>query len=171
MYHLKYFAEEDRLLISVDVAPAQEYAMMVTRRLLRQVLEFLSANFAKMKAEALGRDPSVQNTVLNFEHRHAVDEATATGDARKDEQHRSLIAPPLLVREIKVNPKPDGGATLSFYDGKQYLTVDLTAQRVHVFIAAVLDIAATSGWDFPPIATWLDRAAGADPGPAGRVMH
>jgi len=46
-----------------------------------------------------------------------------------------------------------------FDGGEKFLTLDLTPQRVHLFMAAILDISGTAAWDFPPLATWLDGSS------------
>lgn len=60
---------------------------------------------------------------------------------------------------MKITSRDDGGAVLVFDEGEKYLTFDLTPQRVHLFMAAILDIAGTAEWDFPPLAAWLDGSS------------
>lgn len=185
-YHVSYSAEEDRLLISLEVSPEREYAMGLTRRLTKMLIGALADLQVKkkdgesaaepttaarpagrQKLEALKRDPVVRDTVLSFEHTHAVAESIATGDTRPRARGKPLVAAPLLIREVKIMRKPDGGAVVHLDNRQQVLTLDLDTRRVHSLMAGILDLAEKAGWDFPVIATWLERAVG----PSSQAMH
>lgn len=157
-YNVRYIAAEDRLLMSIDVPPDREFAISLTRRLAKQLIGTLATIHAKRRAAATPANPMARDTVLGFEHQAAVGAAVAGGDARKNTP-KALVAAPRLVRRVKITPKPDGGAALVFDEGERYLTLDLTAQRVHLFMAAILDIAGTAEWDLPPLANWLDGSS------------
>jgi hypothetical protein len=176
-YHVNYSAQEDRLLVSVEVTRDQEYAMGLTRRLTKLLIGTLAdlqvkkkvadldaeGNAAspkvRKKLETVRKDPIKRDTVLKFEHAHAVAASVASGDTRPRQHSKPLVASPRLVREVKISPKADGGAIIKLDDKARVLTLDLNAQRVHSFMAGVLDIAAQAGWDLPVIAAWLDRAS------------
>ena len=119
------------------------------------------------KLEALKRDPAVRDTVLSFEHTHAVAESIATGDTRPRARGKPLVAAPLLIREVKITPKQDGGAIVHLDNKQQVLTLDLDPRRVHSLMAGILDLSDKAGWDFPVIVAWLERAVG----PASRAVH
>ncbi len=173
---MNYSAEEDRLLVAVEVQPDQEYAMGLTRRLTKLLIGTLADLQVKKKVadldaerivaspkvrktlETVRKDPVMRDTVLNFEHAHAVAAGVASGDTRPRQQSKPLVASPKLVRNVKITPKPDGGAVIRLDDKEQVLTLDLNAQRIHSLMAGILEIAAKAGWDLPVIAAWLDRA-------------
>jgi len=177
-YHVNYSALEDRLLISVEVAPDQEYAMGLSRRLTKQLIGTLAdlqvkrkvaeldpektkaSPAVRQKLETVRSNPVVRDTVLNFEHTHAVATGIASGDTRPRPQSKPLIASPRVVHEVKITPQPDGGAIIRLDDKQRILTLDLNAQRVHSLMAGILRIAGEAGWDLPVIAAWLQRAAG-----------
>ena len=46
-YHLRFLADEDRIVIAVDLSPEHELAMLLTRRLTRNLL----AALAKMMSD------------------------------------------------------------------------------------------------------------------------
>jgi hypothetical protein len=167
-YHLKYDATEDRLLVSVDLAPAQEYAMSLTRRLTKQLLAALAGHHAKNAAAGL-RNPAARDSVLNFAHGQAVAEGIAGGEVRADAGGRIAVAAPKPVREIRIALNAQGETAVGLDDGQRTLTIALSAPRTHLFIAALLDIATKAAWDLPPIATWLDAATPATAMP--RVLH
>jgi|SRR5690348_1335767 len=170
-YNIRYNAEEDRLLISIDVPPDREFAMSLTRRLAKHLVGTLAAAHAKRHEAATPANPMARDAVLGFEHQAAVGTAVAGGDARKNTPAKALIAAPRLVRTVKITPRPDGSAVLVFDEGEKHLTLDLTAQRLHLFMAAILDIAGTAEWDFPPLATWLKGSSLAAGQAPPRAIH
>lgn len=170
-YNVRYVATEDRLLVSIDIPPDREFAMSLTRRLAKQLIGALATIHAKRREAETPANPTVRDTVLGFEHQAAVGAAVSGGDARKNTAAKTLIAVPRLVRTVKITPKPDGSAVLVFDEGEKYLTLDLTPQRVHLFIAAILDIAGTAEWDLPPLATWLESSSLSAGQAAPKAVH
>lgn len=144
-FHLSYNAEEDRLLVSVDVAPEQEYAMALTRRLAKLLVGALADMQVHRKVEIVGKNPLLRDTVLNFEHATAVAAAISSGETKINEQRKPLLAPPRLIREIKLTPKEDGGSLVVLDDKQQVLKIDMSPQRVHSFMAGV------SSWRRRPV--------------------
>lgn len=170
-YSLKYLPEEDRLLLSMEINPEQEWAVLVTRSLIKKLLGALASILENRPSQATGQSGHLRHSILQFEHSTAVDVSAARGETRKEERPaRTLLAPPRLAREIKLTPKEDGSVVMIFDDGDRNLTVDLTAARVHVFIGIVLELAGGAGWDFPTIASWLAGAA-PDAAPAHVQLH
>jgi len=162
-FHLGYVAEEDRLLLSVDVAPDQEYAMALTRRLTKALIAALVDRVAKGCTESLGDNPALRDTLLSFEHATAVADADASGARRARAAQKPLVAAPRLIRDIKMKPTPDGGVILALDDHQRALSIELNAERLHSFVAGILDVALGAGWDLPAPAAWLDRAAATAP--------
>jgi hypothetical protein len=169
-FHLSYDAEEDRLLLAVDVTAERRYAMALTRRLVKLVLGGLADLHAKSHAAKAIADPQLRDTMLNFEHAQAVAQNLASGDIRTHQPTKPLVEPARLVREIKLTPRNDGGIVISCDDKARVLTLDLEPSRVHSFMAGVIDLATGAAWDLPVVATWLDRARATDTSTA-RVMH
>jgi hypothetical protein len=170
-FHLSYDGEEDRILIAVDVDPGRRYAMALTRRLAKLVLGALADLSDKRSASSAQTDPRHRDTVLNFEHASAVEAALASGDTKTHQPAKPFVQPARIVREVKLTPRDDGDIVMVFYDRNQVLTLDLPPARVHSFMAGVLDLAASAGWDLPLIAAWLDRAKSSDAAGAPRVVH
>jgi hypothetical protein len=160
-FHLGYNAEEDRLLLSVDVATDQEYAMALTRRLAKALVTALVERVTKGREESLGENAALRDTVLSFEHANAVADAQATGARRSRTEQKPLVAAPRLIREIKMKPTAEGGVALQLDDRERALNIDFTAERLHSFVAGILDVASGAGWDLPAPAAWLDREAAA----------
>lgn len=169
-FHLSYDAEEDRILIAVDVDGGQRYGMGLTRRLVKLVLAALADLSVKRSEAAAAADPQHRDIVLNFEHARAVAEGLASGDTRRSEPPKPLVQPARLVHEVKLTPRPGGGVIVACDNRQRVLSLDLPPARVHSFMAGMLDLAAGAGWDLPLIAAWLDRAGAGDAG-APRVVH
>ncbi len=170
-FHLSYDGQEDRILIAVDVDSGRRYAMALTRRLAKLVLGALADLSGKRSLGSAHADPQHRDTVLNFEHASAVEAALASGETKTHQPGKPLVQPARLVREVKLTPRDDGDIVLSFYDRNQVLTLDLAPPRVHSFMAGLLGLAASAGWDLPLIAAWLDRAEAREPAGAPRVVH
>ncbi|GEM_PF-2449418 len=155
-YHLRHLIEEDRLLIAVDISAEHELAMLLTRRLTRNLVSAM----AKMVADRAPQPGPIRDTVLDFEHSHAVATAMAEGHMREEnrnpEQPKQLAAPLRLVQEVKLGPKKDGGVSLLFDNREQVLVIEISGDRMHMVIETFLQIAERAGWDFPPIASWLE---------------
>jgi hypothetical protein len=126
---------------------------------------------ANRRSASIGGNPLLRDTVLNFEHASAVADAVSSGEARKKKRNKALVASPRLVQEVQITPKEDGGVVLRIDDKARMLTLDLTQQRAHAFMAGVLDLAAGAGWDLPVIAAWLDRSGASDTAPGPKVLH
>lgn len=170
-FHMRHDAQEDRVLVLIDVAPDRHYAMALTRRLLKQLLGALADMRARVRSGAAD-DAARRDAVLGFEHAHAVARGFSSGETRRSEPVKALVAAPRLIREIKLTPRPDRGVVLVFDDRDKSATIELDPDRLHSFMAALLDIAATAGWDLPRIAAWLERASAAEAADtAPKLMH
>ncbi|HUZ73371.1 MAG TPA: hypothetical protein VMU87_10310 [Stellaceae bacterium] len=170
-YNVRYVAAEDRLLVSIDVPPDREFAMSLTRRLGKQLVGTLAAIHAKRREAVTPANPAARDTVLGFEHQAAVGAAVAGGDARKNVPVKTLVSAPRLILAVKITPKPDGGAVLVFDEGEKHLTLDLTPPRVHLFMAAIIDIATAAEWDLPPLAAWLEGSSLSTDQAAAKAVH
>jgi hypothetical protein len=172
-FHLSYDAEEDRLLVAIDVTGDQHYAMALTRRLAKLLLGALAQIQVNARADAVGKNQLLRDTVLTFEHAQAVAAAMSSGDTKLNQPKKPLLAPPRLIREIKLAPKEDGGGVIMSLDDKnRIMTIDMNRARAHSFMAGVLDMATGAAWDLPVIATWLERVADDDTAAAApRVVH
>jgi hypothetical protein len=169
-FHLSYDGEEDRLLIAVDVAADQRYGMALPRRLVKLLLGALADMQAGRRDDSYIRSPEARDTVLSFEHSQAVTQGFSSGETRPDNDRKPLVAAPLVVRTIKLLPQTHAGITVTFDDAHRVICIEMTVQRLHRFMAGVLDLAASAGWDLPQVATWLDRAS-MEAAPSPKVLQ
>lgn len=155
-YHLRHLVEEDRVVVVVDVPPQNELAMLLTRRLLRNLVSAL----AKLITDRAAQMGALRDTILDFEHSNSVAAALAEGHMRDEnrnpQQSKPLAAPLRLVKEIKLLAKKHGGLSLVFDNREQVLVIEVASDRIHMVIETFLQIAERAGWDFPPIASWLE---------------
>jgi hypothetical protein len=168
-YHLRYELEEDRVLLSVDLSPEHELAMALTRRLTRNFVAAL-AKFIADRGQVPDVNPGLRDTILDFQHSQSVATAIAQGNMRDENRQKPPAMPPRLVREVKIVPKPDAGLALVFDNSEQLLVVEVAPERIHMVIATFVQISERAGWDFPPIASWLDASKSVE-APAGRVVN
>lgn len=168
-YHLRYQLDEDRILLSVDLSPEHEFAMAITRRLTRNLVAAL-AKFIADRGQVPDVNPSLRDTILDFQHSQSVATAIAQGNMRDENRQKQPAVPLRLVHEVKLVPKPDGGLSLVFDNSEQLLAVEVAAERMHMVIATFLQMAERAGWDFPPIASWLDASKSAGTA-EGRVVN
>jgi len=168
-YHLRYSPDEDRLLVAVDLSPERELAMLVTRRLTRNLIGAL-AKFVSDRGPVPGANAALRETLLDFEHGHAVAAAKAEGQMRDETRIRQAALPVRLVHEVKLVPKNEGGLFLVFDNQEQLLSIEIASDRIHMVIDTFVQIAERAGWDFPPVASWLDPGKQPEP-TTGRVIN
>src|SRR5580658_9101399 len=94
-FHLSYNGEEDRLLIAIDVAPDRRYGMALPRRLVKLLLGALADMYAGRRGDSVSSDSVVRETLLSFEHSHALAQGLSSGETRPDNDRRPLVATPL----------------------------------------------------------------------------
>ena len=178
-YHLRFLADEDRIIIAVDLSPEHELAMLLTRRLTRNLLAALAKMMSdRGPAAAVAKDPVtaaanpvLRDTILDFEHSQSVATAVAEGHMRNETREKPPAVPPRLVREVKIVPKPDSGLALIFGTGEQVLALEIAPDRIHMVIETFVQMAERAGWHFPPIASWLDPAKAAASPPQGKALN
>ncbi len=153
-YRLTYLPDEDRLLVCVNLQPACVIGMQMTRRLTRGLIAAL-VKMVSERGAPQASDPRLRDTILDFEHSQQVAAQKAEGNLRDVKNE----APPILMRQVKevhLAPKPEGGLTLLFDNAEQVIAVDVQADRLHMVIETFVQMAERAGWDFPPMAAWLD---------------
>jgi hypothetical protein len=170
-YHLRYLAEEDRVLFSVDVAQGQEIGIALTRRFTRNFL----AAFAKFVSERVRleakHDSAARDAILDMEHNRSVADAIAKGSMREGPQPPAFPIPtPKLVQEAKFVSNERGGLALVFLNSEHRLVLEVGPGRIHMVLETFVKIAERAGWDFPPIASWLDPAKSAGSN-AGKTVN
>jgi len=166
-YHLRYAVDEDRILLSVDISPDTELAIPITRRMTRNLVTALAKLIAERSAT---HTPLMRDTVLDFEHSKSVADAVASGNMRDETRKKPLTTSAKPVREVNIVPKANGAIALVFDNSEQLLTLDVSGERIHIVISTFIRMAERAGWDFPPIASWLDASKTVSDA-AGRVVN
>ena len=158
-YHLRYVADEDRIVLCVDLSGETELAMPITRRLTRNFLMALAKFVAeRTRANESAVSPDARDAVLDFEHSKAVAHAVADGAMREEARKKPLSVASKPAREVNITPKAHGGLALSFDNSEQSVALEVSAERIHMVIETFVRMAERAGWDFPPVASWLDPA-------------
>lgn len=161
-YHLQYRPEEDRVLLSVDLSPQQALSMPITRRLIRGLLDALVKVAAQQSRTPAEASPLLRDSILDFEHSQSVANAVAQGNMRNVPEAKRPAEISSLVHEIKLVNQPGGGLSLIFNNSEHLITVEVASDRIHMVIATFVQIAERAGWEFPPVAGWLDPSAGVE---------
>jgi hypothetical protein len=157
-YHLRYLPTEDRILLSVSVPEEQEFGVALTRRLMRVLLEALAKIASERGKTPAGADPNLRDILLDFEHSQSVANAVAAGNLREEKRVERLSAPPKLIHKVTVTPDNNGVLSLLFDDPELAITLNIPPERLHTVIETFVRTAERAGWDFPPLAGWLDAS-------------
>ena len=171
-FQLRYSQEEDRLLLAVDISAERSVGIPLTRRLTRALLTALADLVSRQREAASQKSVALSDPSLSSEHKRMVEEAVAKGAIRTDVPPKALASPPKRAHGFKIEERQDGAAALTLDNGEQLVTLHFAADRIHAAMSVLLGQAEAAGWDFPPIAEWLDaarrkRAAGAET----RLVH
>ena len=115
-----YLAEQDRILVRVNTAAAQEMRLWLTRRLMVGLWPLLSKLLTQhlLKLESAGRtldsaEPGLRKMLADFRKEEFLKDA----DFDTPYQERPVVPPaeqPLLVTDVDATPLPDGRLRLSF---------------------------------------------------------
>jgi hypothetical protein len=85
------------------------------------------------------------------------DRLMIAADAAPD--RRPMVAVPLVVRTIRLQPQPHTRVIVAFDDAQRMISIEMSTQRLHRFTVGVLNFVADAGRNLPRIAMWLDRAS------------
>lgn len=155
-YHLRYVPEEDRILLLVELSSSSDLAMPMTRRLTRNLITALAKLVAGRTQAGLAGNPLARDTVLNFEYSQSVAQAIAQGNMRDESREKEVTVSSKPVREVNIVPKSNGDVALVFDNTEQALTLEVSADRIHIVISTFVRMAERAEWNFPAIASWLD---------------
>jgi|GEM_PF-5513076 len=173
-YHLRYWPEEDRVSLSVDVDDGHEARFMVTRRLVRGLIGLLAEIIARRAGPEKGDPPtSVErvNECLRFAHEAAVARSRAGGRIGTGSPAKEPAAPPILINRVDVRGRPGGEISVQLSRDEQVLTLSFSQEALHVFIDSVLRVAAHAQWDITLGQRWLQPSAHPFAAGSGIVFH
>ena len=155
-YNLTYLKIEDRLLIS---AGDDEAPVVLTRRLTRELLKTVARVVSEQKSATSGGGELARGTVLLFEQSKAIAESRADGSFRREQRRAPDVGRARVATSFEIAAGKSGGMTLMLKQEETLLTLRFDARGTYVFLSALLDSAATAGWDFPAVASWLETGA------------
>lgn len=160
-YRLRYVAEEDRLLLSADLTDETELALPLTRRITRKVVAALAKYMSDRSRVGQDTNPLLRDTVLEFEHSNSVAKALAEGKMRTEKPTKPVTVANKAVRKVNMAAKTNGGLALTFDTSEEAITLHVAPHRIHMVISMFLRMAERAGWDFLPIASWLETSKSA----------
>jgi hypothetical protein len=116
-----YLAHQDRILVRVNTAAAQEMRLWLTRRLMLGLWPLLSKLFTThlLKLEAAGSsletaDEGLRKMLADFRKEEFLKHADFDTPYQESEAQLPLGEEPLLVTDVDASPLPNGRLRLSF---------------------------------------------------------
>ena len=116
-----YLAEQDRILVRVNTAAAEEMRLWLTRRLMLGLWPLLSKLLTKhlLKLESAGSsldtaDEGLKKMLADFRKEEFLKHADFETPYKEDQAELPLGEEPLLVTDVDASPLPNGRLRLSF---------------------------------------------------------
>jgi hypothetical protein len=116
-----YLAEQDRILVRINTAAAEEMRLWLTRRLMLGLWPLLSKLLTKhlLKLEAAGTsldtaDEDLKKMLADFRKEEFLKEADFETPYKDEQAVLPLGEEPLLVTDVDASPLPNGRLRLSF---------------------------------------------------------
>jgi hypothetical protein len=116
-----YLAEQDRILVRVNTAAAEEMRLWLTRRLMLGLWPLLSKLLTKhlLKLEAAGTsldtaDEDLKKMLADFRKEEFLKSADFDTPYQENQAQLPLGEEPLLVTDVDASPLPNGRLRLSF---------------------------------------------------------
>jgi len=116
-----YLAEQDRILVRVNTAAAQEMRLWLTRRLMLGLWPLLSKLLTKhlLKLEAAGTsldtaDEDLKKMLAEFRKEEFLKQADFETPYQENQPQLPLGEEPLLITDVDASPLPNGQLHLSF---------------------------------------------------------
>ena len=157
---LSYLNEQDRILVRINSADAQEIRLWFTRRLclswvpvLRSALDARTTN-SGANARTAWREKNVPAWVGEFERLQHLKDADFSTPFKGDAQSWPLGSEPLLVTTVSIAPGSDGGMEMRFEEclpssqrQERSFQAELAPKLVHGFMHLLEQALGTSQWE------------------------
>jgi hypothetical protein len=142
-----YREEQDRILVRINTAQAEELRLWFTRRLVLGLWPALSraiVQTGELAAAAQGRpapgDAAARRTISAFERENALRQSNFSAPYQPAaEAALPLGAEPLLVSEVRITPQPSGTLQIAFQEklpdlaSARGLQIELKGALIHGF--------------------------------------
>jgi hypothetical protein len=116
-----YLAEQDRILVRINTAAAEEMRLWLTRRLMLGLWPLLSKLLTKhlLKLEAAGTsletaDEALKKMLADFRKEEFLKDADFETPYKENQAQLPLGEEPLLITDVDASPLPSGRLRLSF---------------------------------------------------------
>ncbi len=166
----QYLAEDDRLLLRINVSDQAEFRFTLTRRYAKQMLHALAKIIGSEQAllaegditsnapafdspttkQKIMRDPETKKAMMEFEHESAIAKADFEKKYMGELKNTPLGKEPILATGLSFTPHENQLPTMSIVgkDGKG-LNISLSKTLLHSFYKLLVDAANNAGWDLP----------------------
>ncbi len=144
---ISFVPDEDRLLLRLSTQEQEEFRLWLTRRLVRALRPALDQTLAAQPRIQTQATVQARQELLKFEHERVVQSADFKTPYRAEEKRLPLGQQPLVVTQIKIQRRPDGGVALSLAPTNgQGLDLALTPPLLHSFVALLEHALAKADW-------------------------
>jgi len=146
---LDFDPEQDRLLMRVSTANAEEALLWLTRRCVLKLWPLL-LSFAESKPEiAAHADPLARRTMFEFEHEKALSQANFSEAYEQSERAHPLGDAPLLVVRLHRSTSEDGKMLLGLLPAQgQGVRLALDPPLLHGLMKLLQQGVQTAEWGF-----------------------
>jgi hypothetical protein len=144
-FQVRYSAEEDRLLLTVDISAENAVGMPLTRRMTRLLIGALADTLSRHRDAAAQKSVVLNDPSLNQEHKRIVEEGVAKGQIKKNVPVKPLASAPKRANGFKVAERADGAAQITFENGDLQLTLQLAPDGVHAAMSVLINQSANAG--------------------------
>lgn len=148
---LSYLNEQDRILVRINSADAQEIRLWFTRRL---CLSWVAVLRSALDARKAWHDETVPAWVGEFERLQHLKDADFSTPFKGDAQSWPLGSEPLLVTTVSIAPGSDGGMEMRFEEclpgiqrQERSFQAELAPKLVHGFMHLLEQALGTSQWE------------------------
>ena len=154
-----FLETEDRLLVDF-VYPDQVHSMLVTRRIIRRVIQGIAQVLAQ-SSPVIARVPASHKTeVLVWEHLSALQPELAEASGAAGEKPAALHAPApwQVLAKLDISTLPTSFSLR--FEGRGGAVIDMSMSRpeLHRLLASLRQLARHAEWDLDTEISWLVEA-------------
>jgi len=154
-----FLETEDRLLVDF-VYPDHVLSMLVTRRIIRRVIQGI-AHVLAQSSPVIARVPASHKTeVLVWEHLSALQPELAEGSGGGGEKAMALHSPPpwQVMNKLDISTLPTSFSLRFEGRGGAVATMSMSRPELHRLLAHLRQLARHSEWDIDTEIGWLVEA-------------
>jgi len=144
---LTYRPEQDRLLLRLRTATANEFRVWLTRRFVAQAWPLLRQALSCDPEVTAQQDPESRDAVLAFEHERALSKVDFSQRYEDSPSSLPLGAEPILATRMDLRRGPGEAHAIAFHSPTgQSVQIRLQKGMLHAFCKLLQDAATQADW-------------------------